>query len=161
MEPEIREPKEDEIEAIQEMAANMSESENERFDPTIDPDWPMGEEADGWFRDRLGDDDGFVRVAVLDGRPIGYIVGTVREPDSYRSIDALAEAESMYVRPDHRGEGIGTTFMEAFHEWAQDQRVERTRVEVTAQNEAAIRFYQDNGFEDYAVILERDVEERF
>jgi len=161
MEPDIREPREDEIEAIASMAANMSESENERFDSTIDPDWPLGEEAHGWFRDRLVDEGGFVRVAVLDGSLIGYIVGAVREPESYRSIDAVAEAESMYVRPEHRGNGIGTMFMEVFDDWAQEQRVERTRVEVTAQNEAGIRFYRDNGFEDYAVILEQDVEQRF
>lgn len=161
MDADIREPREDDIEAIQEMAANMSESENERFDRTIDPDWPLGEEAAEWFRDRIESSDGFARVAVLDGRPIGYIVGAVIDPEGFRSIDELAEAESMYVRPDHRGKGIGTAFMEEFHEWAQDQRVDRTRVEVTAQNEAAIRFYQDNGFEDYAVTLERDVEETF
>ncbi len=158
MDADIREPREEDVEAIQEMAANMSESENEQFDPTIDPDWPIGEEAGGWFHDRIEDDDGFARVAVLDGRPIGYIVGAVIEAEVFRSIDDVAEAESMYVRPDHRGRGIGTAFMEVFHEWAQDQRADRTRVEVTAQNEAAIRFYRDNGFDEYAVTLEQDAE---
>jgi len=47
--------------------------------------------------------------------------------------------------------------MENFKEWAKEKDADRLRVEASADNEEAIRFYRENEFEDYTVILEEDI----
>lgn len=44
--------------------------------------------------------------------------------------------------------------MKEFKDWVEKQEADRLRVEASAQNRRAIRFYQENGFEDYSVTLE-------
>ena len=46
--------------------------------------------------------------------------------------------------------------MEEFKDWAEEQDADRLRVEASAQNKGAIRFYRENGFEDYSATLEED-----
>ncbi len=63
----------------------------------------------------------------------------------------------MYILPEYRSQGIGTELMEQFNSWSEEKGADRLRVEATAQNEEAIRFYRENGFDDYALILEREI----
>ena len=62
----------------------------------------------------------------------------------------------MYLQPKYRGQGIGTELVEEFKEWTEEKDADRLRVEASAQNKRAIKFYQENGFEDYTVTLEED-----
>ena len=143
----IREADIDDLEPIQELSVKLSEKEEKEFDGTIDPSWNTSEEATEWFRKRIEED--FSLVVVEDDELVGYAVGALRDSEDYREELLIAELESMYLKPDHRSEGMGSRLMERFEEWAGEKGAERIRAEVTAQN--------DKGIEGYAEVLEKDI----
>lgn len=156
MTTEVREAQETDIDKIQELSAELSEMESEEFDPTINPEWCLTEEAENWYRDRIHSPDGFATVAQEEGEVIGYAVGITVRAETFRTTEKLAELESMYLRPEYRGQGIGTQLVDEFKDWAEQKDADRLRVQASAQNQDAIDFYQKNGFQDYSLTLETD-----
>jgi len=156
METQIRQAKTSDIERIQELNAELSKMEAEEYDPTIDPEWTLTEEAANWYRERINQGNGYAVIAQQDEQVIGYAIGVAGSAEVFRTTDTLAELETMYLQPEHRGQGIGTKLMENFKDWTEEKDADRLRVEASAQNKGAIRFYRENGFEDYALTLEED-----
>lgn len=156
METELRSAETSDIVRIQELNAKLSEMEAEEHDSTIDPEWCLTEEAANWYRKRINQGNGFAVVAQEDQTVIGYAIGATGSAEEFRTTDTLAELETMYLQPEYRGQGIGTRLLEEFKDWADNQDADRLRVEASAQNKGAIRFYRDNGFEDYTITLEGD-----
>lgn len=64
------------------------------------------------------------------------------------TVAAEAELESLAVAPSARGKGRGEALLHTAIAWAE---AEMFRLEVRAQNNAAIRLYRRCGFEDVAV----------
>lgn len=153
----LRDAEDTDLEIIQELSVKLSEKEAEEFDSTIDPQWNTSEEATEYFETRITEEDGFAVVAEEDERIVGYIVGGLRNAEEYRNELDIAELETMYVEPGHRSQGIGTRFVDRFESWAEEHNADRMRVEVTSQNEDGIRFYERNGLQDYAQIMEKEL----
>jgi GNAT superfamily N-acetyltransferase len=63
----------------------------------------------------------------------------------------------MYIRPEYRAQGTGTEFVKEFEAWPEEENADRMRVEVTSQNEKRISFYEDQGLQDYARTMEKDI----
>lgn len=156
MNVKIREAEKPDIQKIQELNAELSEKEANEYDPTIDPEYTYTEEAENWYRGLI-QDTGFAKVAEKDGEIIGYAVGDISHAEEFRNIEKIAILESMYLKPEHRSKGIGTEFVNKFKTLAEKQDAERIRVEASAENTDAIRFYREKGFKDYSLTLEKDV----
>jgi putative acetyltransferase len=60
----------------------------------------------------------------------------------------LAELKRFYVRPAHRGTGVGDALMAAVLEHASAQGVRLVRLETGDKQHAAIRFYRRHGFSE-------------
>jgi ribosomal protein S18 acetylase RimI-like enzyme len=58
---------------------------------------------------------------------------------------------------EFRSKGIGKKLYTKFISWCKTKNVGKVRVEASTQNELAIKFYRNNNFEDYSLILERDL----
>lgn len=156
MQTEVRKAAVEDLDAIQELSIRLSEKEEEEFDPTIDPEWNSTEDATEYFGERITENNGFAMVAEEDGKVTGYTIGSITETEEYRDDLKVAELETMYILPKYRGKGIGTELVNQFNSWSEEKDADRLRVEATAQNKDAIRFYRENGFEDYALTLERE-----
>jgi len=78
---------------------------------------------------------GFVHVVVRDSRDIPILV-----PRRYAFIDSIA------VREELRGTGIGRALMERAHEWAGSMGATEMELNVFEFNEEAIKFYRRLGY---------------
>lgn len=67
METQIRQARTSDVERIQELNAELSEKEAEEYDPTIDPEWTLTEEAANWYRERINKGNGFAEVVQENG----------------------------------------------------------------------------------------------
>lgn len=123
-------------------------------DPTLSQDWPRLHAAES-FRSSIGDESRLVLVAEDDGKVVGHLTGGLTEASDIRPI-RVATLGSMYVMPTHRGAGVGAQLAEAFRGWAAEAGADRLAVSAYATNEAAIRFYQRQGFTPRTVVLERE-----
>jgi ribosomal protein S18 acetylase RimI-like enzyme len=75
-----------------------------------------------------------------EGRVIGYASGDVRE-GNHGSVGTL------YVHPDHWGEGIGTRLFETVLDTLREWGAEWVEIHVLAENDVGISFYESHGFE--------------
>ena len=70
---------------------------------------------------------------------LGFIMGSVLFED--------AEIYKVAILPQNRGNGLGSTAVEAFANEAKRRGATRIFLEVRPSNEAALRLYQKHGFE--------------
>jgi GNAT superfamily N-acetyltransferase len=122
-------------------------------DDTVDVDWPLKHGAQR-FLDTIGDPKRLVLVAVdEDGAIVAHLTGMLGEPTAIRPV-RVATLLSLYVRPEHRGNGVGARLVEGFRYWAREKGMDRVEVTAYASNDNALRFYQRQGFLAQSVILE-------
>lgn len=60
---------------------------------------------------------------------------------------AVAELYRLYVRPEHWGNGVGSTLLDRVEGTLRERGVERLQTVVIAANEVGRSFYEDRGFE--------------
>jgi GNAT superfamily N-acetyltransferase len=121
-----------------EEVARLLHDFNREFD-TPSPGVPVLAER---LRDLLA---GEVTVAILAGTPaVGVALVTLRPNVWYDGPVALLD--ELYVRPDLRGKGIGSSVIGALLTLARDRGVELVEINVDESDVDAQRFYERHGF---------------
>lgn len=111
-----------------------------------------------YFAGLLDDPTYVVLVAEHRGSVIGYLAGSTTAPGALRPVQS-AELESMYVKPDWRGYGVGQALAEALLHWAHGQGAVWITVSAYAANARALAFYERLGFSAHTVTLGRRLEQ--
>ncbi len=152
MKIDIRNAKTEELKAVQDLNYALFESDRPH-DPLLAMDWPYTE-GEAYFRGAISGETGVCFVAEVEGKLVGYLVGSIKLGDfSYRPIKRT-ELENMFVKAEFRSQGIGAKLARAFLEWSCDNGAKRSFVQAYAPNEKAIAFYQKLGFVPYVLELE-------
>lgn len=82
----------------------------------------------------------FFLVAEEDGHVVGFAHATF--------MGEKADLHRIYLEPDHQRSGIGSALYEEVERKLSDKAVERIELEVLADNEKGISFYEEQGFEE-------------
>lgn len=157
MEIEIRKATIKDLKTIQELNHKLFKKEYAEFDQTLNCDWTYGSIGTKKFRERITKDDRCALVAIIGGKIVGYLVGSIAEKETYRNVKRLAELGNMYILRDYQRFGIGTKLFNEFFSWCRSRKATRLKVVAFVQNTQAINFYRKNGFKDYNITLERDM----
>lgn len=157
MEIEIRKATIDDLEDIRKLNHELCKKEVKEFDSTIDADWPLGKAGEDYFKERIEKKNGCVFVAVDGGKVVGYLAGGIVEREDYRKNIKIAEAENMFVIESYRGDKLGARLFESFVEWCKECNIKRIKTVASAGNSRAIDFYRREGFEDYDLVLEKEL----
>lgn len=96
-----------------------------------------------------------VFVARLSDGSIAGFVEFAPETGGYRQDVERGLIENIYVRPSHRGDGVGEALLVAAEEELLAAGAERVSLEVLAENEAARRFYERQGYGEHRVEMEK------
>src|SRR5262249_25237300 len=93
---------------------------------------------------------GALLLARVDGEPVGCA--------ALRRIDAATgELKRLYVRPGHRGLGLGRRLTETAVEAARERGYRRLRLDTTPEMAAAQDLYRSLGFREIAAYRENPV----
>lgn len=142
---------------IQKLNSMLFEKEHKEFDSLLDLNWTFSEAGTKYYQDRITKDDGCVLVAVVDDKIVAYLCGGLTKGEEYRILPVTAELENTFVLDDFRSKGIGKQLYNDFINWCKTKNVKKVRVEASALNELAIKFYRNNNFKDYSLVLESDI----
>lgn len=83
-------------------------------------------------------------LAFVSGECVGLVGGFRNEEDRYH---ADVDLVSMWVAPEHRGNGVADALVDAILEWARDDaQADVVGLWVTRGNDRAQRFYERLGF---------------
>ena len=119
----------------------------------------LREEANFSYRNAVvAEVDGRVAAALLAYRlPEHSDVNLDELPDLLRPLEELEQKVpgTFYINilaayPEYRGQGLGTTLLEAAHTLASEACCNELSLEVFEQNEGAVRLYERNGFREIA-----------
>jgi ribosomal protein S18 acetylase RimI-like enzyme len=83
-----------------------------------------------------------------DGTLAGMVTG-LPDPEHDRRVDLI----SMWVAPEHRGQGCGARLVEAVCDWAAERGDTEVRLDVVVGNAAAERLYERCGFRPTGVVV--------
>ncbi|MCK5562302.1 MAG: GNAT family N-acetyltransferase [Thermoplasmata archaeon] len=103
---------------------------------------------ENWFENILKNDTQFIFVAEIETQLVGLIYFTIHQIDD----DLLCKQKNwinideMAVQKNYRGKGIGKELLNFVENYAKQLKAGSIRLEVWENNEAAIYFYQSNGF---------------
>jgi len=87
-------------------------------------------------------------VAVVNGKVIGYAIAAIKLTKDGRALHLLNFA----VDPEYRRRGIGRLMLRTLEKLARKKGVRMIILEVSTQNDAAIRLYKSEGFEEVDVL---------
>lgn len=87
----------------------------------------------------------------------GFVMFTV-EQGSFEQDVTRGIVENLYVRPDSRGEGIGSELLSRAEQRLGDRGVDTVALNVMADNERARQFYRERGYDPQRLELEKSVE---
>jgi len=92
--------------------------------------------------------------------PPGTILGFVMfgfETGGLETTVTRGVIENLYVRPECRDQGVGSTLLDDAVAHLAERGAEEVKLEVMAPNEGARRFYRRHGFQPHRVQLTRSV----
>lgn len=142
------------LKEIQRLNLLLFEKEYEEYDKYLDLNWTFGKKGTKAFKDVLIDQDKCAFVAEINGEIVGYLAGGISTSENYRHLPPVAELYNTLVLEEYRGESIGTELYNEFAKWCKKKKFKVIKVQTSAPNKKAIKFYHKNGFKDYTLILE-------
>jgi ribosomal protein S18 acetylase RimI-like enzyme len=147
------------LQKVQELNLKLFEKEYKEYDSLLNLDWTLGKVGTKYYKDRISKDDGCVLIAIVDNKIVGYLCGGLipKKAEAYRNLPIMAELENTFVLNEFRSKGIGKKLYDEFIKWCKTKGVGKIKVEASAQNELAIKFYRANNFKDYTLVLEADL----
>ncbi|MBX5158022.1 GNAT family N-acetyltransferase [Rhizobium sp. NZLR10] len=129
----------DEVEAFRRIRLEALRAEPSSFASRYE-DWEILPDEE--WRNRLNEP---VFIAFQDNEPVG-IMGLLRQRSS--KMVHRATIVMVYIRAHLRGTGLAGKLLEAVSDHARDFGIRQLELFVSAENPAAIRFYQRQGFSE-------------
>lgn len=90
---------------------------------------------------------GQLLVATAENEIVAYIAVTLGFSFEFGGRDAFID--EVFVKPEWRGQGIGTLCLEAAFAWCQQAQVRKLHLEVEKNKPATYKLYQKLGFIDH------------
>lgn len=90
-------------------------------------------------------------------RRCGFVMFTV-ETGTFEQDVTRGIVENLYVRPEYRGEGIGSELLAGAEQRLDERGAETVALNVMADNESAQQFYRRHGYAPHRFELEKPTE---
>ena len=132
--------------------------EHQDFHRALEPSWPERKTiVDAYVTFLTGQcvaHDGRIMVAERSGAIVGFIcvVSSARN-DSPDDPATFAWAHDVFVRPEHRRQGIGAALLADAEAFVRARGARELRLAVLDRNENARVLYEAKGFRDYVRVL--------
>ncbi|MEP5362481.1 MAG: GNAT family N-acetyltransferase [Reichenbachiella sp.] len=102
-------------------------------------------------------DQAEVLVAEVAGEVVASGYAHIKDGKDFQSHDQFAYLGFMFVKPDHRGQGIITQILDELKSWSQSRGINEIRLEVYDDNEPAVRAYEKAGFKKHLVEMRMSI----
>jgi len=126
---------------------------DQRYAPADDAEVRWRNDFDEW----LDRDSRRLFVAVVDDQVRGFITAERSAPPPIFRLSSEVYVNELFVEPDSRRSGIGSSLISAVKKWAEELGAERIRAGVLASNEDGGAFWAGAGGEVMSVTFGIDL----
>ena len=144
------------LETICNLNNQLFKLEKENYDSTLIENWPLSKDGKDYFTDMINNH--YVVVAILNGKIVGYLAGSINEKGTYEEIQ-YGELNNMLITEECRGKGIGQQLINSFEKYCKSRNIFNIKVVASCKNKNAINFYYKNGFKDFDITLTMNIED--
>lgn len=134
--------------------AEDMEARNERFELSENAEEAMISN----FQNGLHQDDVFVYVAEVDEEVVGYLLFEIRDVPPIFTRERDCALDQLFVKPDHRGEGIAQTLVDRAAMIGEEKGAETIVMTIDAGNDGALEFFDNLGYEIWRHHLFKQIE---
>jgi ribosomal protein S18 acetylase RimI-like enzyme len=115
--------------------------------------------AEEFFLAKVGDPSALVLVAERGGHPVGFLYGQeLHRPANPFTVEVtVLYVEQVAVLPERRRSGVGRALFHAAEAAAAKRGLDGVRLETSAQNTAAQKFFERLGYDAYSVRMKKDL----
>jgi ribosomal protein S18 acetylase RimI-like enzyme len=109
-----------------------------------------------FIKNRLKDENMLLVLAWVDEVPVGYgLAFDVAEHPFMPEWTRAGYVTQFLVSRSYRQRGVGKTLMDYINDWFRSRGLRKVLLNVDIENEAGIRFWENQGFEPYAMRMRR------
>lgn len=146
------------LKAVSELDLEFTKTQYQNYDKTLNLNWTYSRAGQKYFKNRMSPRDGMLRVAVNEqGKIIAYLSGGAVKPHPLSIKAHYAELESIFIKDDYRGSGIGEKMTQDFIDWCRKNRIDFIDLSVAYGNSKVLDFYRKLGFNTRYAIMEVDL----
>jgi len=123
------------------------------FHAELQPAYYKAAEEKGKYPEYIiGSENDDLIIAEIDGNIAGFVhvLETKTEPYDCIVQNKYAVCVDLYTSPKYRKRGVGTSLVNAMKEWAIKRNLKFIQLNVLAENENAIKFYEKVNFQTTA-----------
>lgn len=102
-------------------------------------------------------DQAEVVVAEVAGEVVASGYAHIKDGKDFQSHNQFAYLGFMFVKPDHRGQGIITQILDELKSWSQSRGINEIRLEVYNDSDPAVRAYEKAGFKKHLVEMRMSI----
>lgn len=143
-EVKIRHANEGDLQQIVRLSKKLGRDES-ALDDMVSP-LPSQFQNPSWILKNIKGENTVVFVAEVDGKIVGYSLGWVSHPWSYRT--KRGYICDCFVEEPYRRRGIGKALIKAMLEWFKGKCVECIEADVYSNNIPSLMFFKTLGFEE-------------
>lgn len=139
------------LERLLDYLVELDDWQRLRRDPSF------GEVRVGALLKEVQESDGLILVAEVNGRPVGFAVGTIGRTDPIGALEChpitRGNLVEFFVDPSSRRSGVGSMLLERLEEHFESRGCTYIGTEVFAPNLDAQCFYRQVGFEERDIFM--------
>ncbi len=147
---EVRNASEQDLELLARMNSKLVSEHS-----SLDPRYATVQGMDSlWMEDirkHLKDPESAILVAVISGKLVGYLMGTIRERYRIFSERHFAEIWSSFVEAEFRQQGVMKAMFSRFAEWMRGKGVTSVELHSDLRNQEALEAWKCLGFKQVRI----------
>ncbi|MEM0095356.1 MAG: GNAT family N-acetyltransferase [Candidatus Bathyarchaeia archaeon] len=140
----IRRANESDLQQVVKLSEKLGKDES-TMDSMVSP-LPSEFQNPKWVLKNIKGENTVVFVAETDGKIVGYSLGWISQPWSYKA--KRGYICDCFVEKSHRRQGIGKALVKAMLEWFKDKGVECVEADIYSKNIPSLALFKGLGFKE-------------
>jgi ribosomal protein S18 acetylase RimI-like enzyme len=136
---------EDDLDAVLALCKDFFAEYEQHHSAFFDTDNLKDEDISGRFLESMESEDSATFITLVDGAIVGYASVAVREQPPFYRTQRFGALSGLMVAKDHRRKGIATRLLAEAIDYFRRRGIRYFTVYTAVANEAAVRFYEQNG----------------
>lgn len=109
-----------------------------------------------FLRNRMASETSRVLIAIDEGKPIAYLISSIKEYPPLFRLDNYGFISDMFVEAGYRHKGIGEALVKEVFKWLDGHDIRRIELRVEPANDIGYDFWRKLGFKDFVHVLALD-----